>query len=160
MAKFCSDCGKEILTEDKFCINCGKNLNEEEPQKNKKENTEQHPAQDNSSKNTTIQQQETAQVSATQVTTNTTAKYTNGFGIAGFVVSLVSLILCCGSFSWLSLIFSIIGVVNANKNNGEGKGLSIAGIIISSLVVVLVIVFCIICGISASIYESNTSIMG
>ena len=53
--------------------------------------------------------------------------------IAGFVISLVSFLLCCGSLSWLSLIFSIIGVVGAKKLMGKGKGLSIAGIIISVL---------------------------
>lgn len=63
---------------------------------------------------------------------------TNGFAIAGFVISLVS-ILCCGGTSWLGLVFSIIGLVNANKGNKEGKGLAIAGIVISAILLVLLV---------------------
>ncbi len=65
-------------------------------------------------------------------------KKNNGFAIAGFVLSLVSL-LCCGSTSFLGLIFSIIGLVNANKSEGEGKGLAIAGIIISAIILLVFI---------------------
>lgn len=136
MSKFCSKCGREILNDDKFCMYCGNSTNTIES-KEKEENTEQVNQSQNNSVNTTQNQPNV-------IIQNTPNKYTNGFGIAGFVISLVSLLICCGSFSWLSLIFSIIGLVNANKNNGEGKGLSIAGIIISSIVVVLVIVFYII----------------
>ena len=64
---------------------------------------------------------------------------TNGVGIAGFVVSLVSLILCCGSLSVISLILSIVGVVSAKNYNGNGKGLSISGIIISIIGIILLI---------------------
>ena len=33
MAKYCSNCGKEISKEDSFCKNCGKKLNEEKETK-------------------------------------------------------------------------------------------------------------------------------
>lgn len=79
-------------------------------------------------------------------------KSTNGFAVAGFVISLVSTILCCGSFNWLSLVFSIIGLVNSKKMNGEGKGLSIAGIVISSVFLVLTILLFAF-GVTASILE-------
>lgn len=59
----------------------------------------------------------------------------NGLCIAGFVVSLVSL-LCCGLTSIIGLILSIIGVATSK---GRKKGLGIAGIIISSIVTVLLI---------------------
>ena len=58
---------------------------------------------------------------------------TNGLCVAGFVVSLVSLILCGGSISLISLILSIIGVSGASKRCENGKGLGIAGIIISAV---------------------------
>lgn len=60
--------------------------------------------------------------------------------IAGFVISLVSIICCCGSLSTFSLVFSIIGLVNSKKVNGNGKGLAIAGIIISILAYVLLFI--------------------
>lgn len=84
--------------------------------------------------------------------TTVVVKSTNGFAVAGFVISLVSTILCCGSFNWLSLVFSIIGLVNSKKMNGEGKGLSIAGIVISSVFLILTILLFAL-GVTASILE-------
>lgn len=49
---------------------------------------------------------------------------TNGFAIAGFVCSLVL-------FGLLGLIFSIIGLTQIEKNGQDGKGLAIAGIVVS-----------------------------
>ena len=72
--------------------------------------------------------------------------------IAGFVISLVSFLLCCGSLNWLSLIFSIIGLAQAKSKNGNGKGLAIAGIVISCIVMVLFIVL-IITGMFAGFVE-------
>jgi hypothetical protein len=53
----------------------------------------------------------------------------NGFAIAGFILSLLPL---------LGLIFSIIGLVRSGKAGGKGRGLSIAGIVLS---IVLAIVY-------------------
>ena len=75
--------------------------------------------------------------------------------IAGFVISLVSL-LCCGYSSWLGLIFSIIGLVNANKNEGEGKGLAIAGIVISSILLIIIVLLTIY-GVMASVTDDFSS---
>lgn len=107
MAKFCSECGKELEENGIVCKNCGKKVDVIAPQ-------------------TTVTQTVQAH------------NKTNGFAIAGFVISLVSL-LCCGGTSWLGLIFSIIGLVNANKQNGEGKGLAIAGIVISAILLILLV---------------------
>ena len=51
--------------------------------------------------------------------------YTNGFAIAGFVCSFLIAI--------VGLILSIVGLSKANENNGQGKGLAIAGIIIAAV---------------------------
>ena len=61
---------------------------------------------------------------------------TNGLCVAGFVVSLVS-ILCCGLTSIIGLILSIVGLILANKRGQGGKGMAIAGIIISALFTLL-----------------------
>ena len=108
MAKFCSECGKELEENSKVCKNCGKQIEEN--------------------------------INSVDKRAVTTTKSANGFAIAGFVLSLVSL-LCCGTTSLLGLIFSIIGLVNANKNQGEGKGLAIAGIIISAILLILLIYY-------------------
>lgn len=58
-----------------------------------------------------------------------------GFGIASLVMSLVSIFLFPIILSILALIFGIIGVA---KNSG--KGMAIAGIIISAIVIVIYII--------------------
>ncbi len=64
-------------------------------------------------------------------------KRTNGFAVAGFVLALVGLLLC--NISILGLIFSCIGLVNS-KTYGSGKGLSIAGLVISVIAFVILLV--------------------
>lgn len=89
----------------------------------------------------------------TVVTKKETNK-TESFAIAGFVLSIVSF-LCYGSTSILGLIFSIVGFVNCNKNGKDGKGLAIAGIIISSImfiVLIILYIFMFILGYSTSLY--------
>lgn len=61
-------------------------------------------------------------------------KTSNGFAIAGFVLSLVSIFSSTytyGILAILGLVFSIIGFVKS-KTCGKGKGFAIAGISISS----------------------------
>ena len=120
--KYCTECGKELEKDAKVCGNCGKRIKVDESV----------PAQEMTTQNATINISQS---------NNTQAKQSNGLAIAGFVVSLVSMILCCGSFSWLGLIFSIIGLSESKKKNGAGKGLAIAGIVISSISLALLIIF-------------------
>lgn len=58
----------------------------------------------------------------------------NTIAIVGFVLSFFT--------SLIGLIVSIVGLVNAKKPeyNGDGKGFAIAGIIISSIETVLIII--------------------
>lgn len=49
----------------------------------------------------------------------------NGFAIAGFVLSFLG--------GLLGLIFSILGIVKAPSYGGRGKGLAIAGLVITFL---------------------------
>ncbi len=106
MNNFCPNCGHKVAEDSQFCMNCGFSLGK----------------------------QNQTNINTVGVNNNvqpTSSGYSNGMGIAGFVISLVSIIMCCGSLSWLSIIFSIIGMNNAKKNNGTGYGLSLAGLIIS-----------------------------
>lgn len=117
MAKYCRYCGSSIDESNKFCSNCGANL-----------------AFDQSLDNPSINQPN-SKINNSQNPTS------NGMAISGFVISLVSLFCCCGLLSWLSLIFSIIGVVKAKDLENRGKGLAIAGIIISALTLLLLVMF-------------------
>ena len=63
---------------------------------------------------------------------------TNGLAIAGFVVSLVSMVLCCcGLLGLVGLILSAVGLSQINKKGQKGKGLAIAGLVIGLIVVAL-----------------------
>ena len=143
MAKFCRECGKELEENSKFCNNCGTKIEEE---KTEEANTSNENTNESAASN-----------AGTNVTYNQTyvTKKINGMAIAGFVISLVSL-LCCGYSSWLGLIFSIIGLVNANKNEGEGKGLAIAGIVISSILLIIIVLLTIF-GVMASVTDDVSS---
>lgn len=109
MSKFCVYCGSEMEDNDNACGNCGKLVSDEK---------------------VTI---------VNNVVTPVNQNKTEGTAIAGFVVSLVSM-LCCGGTSTIGLILSIIGLVLCNKNNTKGKGFAIAGIVISSILFILLIV--------------------
>ena len=121
---FCPGCGNKLEENAKFCASCGRKIEDNVNEQTVVEEKTQTAATSNNINNEVINNNEKP----------------NGFAIAGFVISLVSMILCCGTISWLSLIFSIIGVVNANKENGKGKGLAIAGIIISALSILILII--------------------
>ena len=123
MAKFCVHCGSNLEEGANVCPNCGAIVEEvqggavetvvvnEQPRQNY--NQQAAPAQNSPS---------------------------NGLAIAGFIISLVSFILCCGTLSPISLILSIIGAANAGKANGKGKGMAIAGIIISVLTIIIALI--------------------
>ena len=126
----CPSCGQRKVTEGQFCINCGYNFN------------------DLSTQNNNV-------ITPVSVSSD----YTNGMGIAGLVISIVSFICCCGSLSWLSLIFSIIGLSKAKQNNGAGKGISLAGLILSIiglLIIILYVVFFMIMVVTGSSVVDST----
>lgn len=114
MNKFCPGCGQQITEEGAFCINCGYNLNQQ--------------VQNNNINQNIVEQ---------------TNNYTNGMAIAGFVISLVSLMCCCYTsyLSVVGLVFSILGLSKANEHAEKGKNLAIAGIVINSISIALSIVY-------------------
>ncbi len=114
MSKFCTNCGTKLEENDKFCTSCGKSVEEEG--------------------------QVQSYNSQVVVNNNGVNQPTNGLAIAGFVVSLVSLC-CCGLFSIVGLILSIIGLVKAKDYNNNGKGLAIAGVIISAVCMLLLLLY-------------------
>ena len=95
------------------------------------------------------------ETSSTTTVVNTPAvpaKQSNGKATAGFVLSLVSMF-CCGLLAPVGLIFSILGLNQAKSSNGAGKGLAIAGIIISAIAIVIMILSFLL-GFTTSFYEA------
>ena len=118
MSKFCTNCGTKLDDGVKFCTSCGK-----------------------ATESDTISNNNQPVNNTTNVTVNNGGeKKTNGLAIAGFVMSIVSVFLCCGILNVPGLILSIVGLVKAKDYNGDGKGLAIAGIIISAIVIVIGII--------------------
>ena len=83
-----------------------------------------------------IQQPQAVPVAQPVVINNygTQQEKNDGCAVAGFVISLVSL-LCCGFTAFISLILSIIGIVKSGKPGKKGKGLAVAGLIISIILI-------------------------
>lgn len=111
MAKFCISCGSELPENAVACPNCG-----------------------------AMQNANQAQPQQVVVNNVPAQNKSNGLAIAGFVVSLVSTLLCCGSFNVISLVLSIVGAVKAKDYGGNGKGMAIAGIIISAIGLIILII--------------------
>lgn len=117
---FCPACGTKVEGNDtKFCTSCGYNFNGQNQMNNQNAGNANSTGMNNN-----------YDINNNFTTYNGVKAATNGMGVTGFVISLISLIFCCGSLSWLGLIFSIIGL-NKSKTTGIGKGLSIAGLVIN-----------------------------
>lgn len=110
--RYCPACGAQVAEDIQYCSSCGYNMNQQAQSA-----------------------YQTANYNSTPISTTSTSS--NGMAIAGFVVSLISLFLCCGCISIVGLILSCIGLKRANQNNGAGKGLGIAGLIINILGILL-----------------------
>ena len=64
-------------------------------------------------------------------TTNCENKDWNGFALAGFIVSFYTVL--------VGLVLSIVGLCQVKRNGGNGKGFAIAGIVITTLKILLYI---------------------
>lgn len=119
--KFCPFCGTEIdqFDETEDTIESAETTNETEQNVNT-ESAEQSTAYTES--RTFTQAQPNVQP-APQPQVVVVQNPTNGYAIAGFV--------CSFFFSILGIIFSAIGLKRAKELNDTGKGLAIAGLVIS-----------------------------
>lgn len=127
----CKLCGKQII--GKYCIYCGKKsstavVGNLRPSDNS--------ATDNLDLDIDNSGNSYTESGATQPSSSTGQKQSNGFAIAGFILSLFGEI-----FFIIGLIFSIIGLVKSRQMNDSGKGLAIAGIVISSLYVAFYVIY-------------------
>ena len=114
---FCSNCGQKLDDNAVTCPNCGAEtgvspaVGAEKPAEQAGEPRQQQ-----------AQQYQPPRESES-----------NGYAIAGLI--------CAFFIPILGLIFSCIGLNRSKKMNGEGKGLSIAGIVISVLAIVIIIIY-------------------
>ena len=105
---FCKNCGKQIDDNSVVCPYCGAET--------KSQATAQQPQYQQPQYQQPYQQPYQQQYSE---------KRSNSYAIAGFVLAFF--------FALLGLIFSIIGLRKVDECGGSGKGLAIAGIVLSIL---------------------------
>lgn len=131
---FCPNCGTQNADGAKFCSGCGNTLT---PDVNAAPVQPQAPY--------AAPAQPVAPITAMP------PQKTNVLCIVGLITSLASIIFL-GTTSLISLILSVIGLINAGKKNERGKGQAIAGIIISSVLLVSIL-----CGIIYGVSDFNRS---
>lgn len=120
MAKFCVNCGSELVEGAKACGNCGTLVEEE-------------VVVDNTNSTNVTTSTVPANGGTVNVNVSAAPKKNTDLGVIGFWISLVSSILCCGSFNIISLILCIIGLADHKNNPTNNKGMAIAGIVISCI---------------------------
>lgn len=109
----CDKCGSEVDSNAKFCPNCGAKI--EPTEKAERVEVVEATVKDNSDNKVN----------------NTEIGY-NVMSIVGFVLSFIPIT----KFRLVALVISIIALVQISKTKEKGKGLAIAGIAISSLIVI------------------------
>lgn len=107
---FCKNCGKQIDDNSVVCPYCGAET--------KSQATAQQPQYQQP-------QYQQPQYQQPQYQQQYSEKRSNSYAIAGFVLAFF--------FALLGLIFSIIGLRKVDECGGSGKGLAIAGIVLSIL---------------------------
>ena len=139
MNKYCPKCGNVVNENDNFCGYCRNSLNNNIEQMNNQNMI------NNSVNSVNQDMNQTQNFSSINNSQNINTVKTNTFAITGFIMSIASPALCCGLLSLPSLIVSIIGLVKVNKTKENGKGLAIAGIIISAITIFVYILYIILC---------------
>ena len=143
----CPNCGASNEGNGKFCMYCGGALPEAAPAPQPQPQPAPQPTpapqpvaqpvvQPVAQPQPVITQPQAVPVAQPVVINNYGAQQekNDGCAVAGFVISLVS-ILCCGFTSLISLILSIIGIVKSGKPGKKGKGFAVAGLIISIILI-------------------------
>ena len=109
---FCKNCGTELIEGSNTCQNCGT------PIENVSSSPEEH----------------------TQDTNEPAPKF-SGKAIAGFVLSLVGIIVAAIPCGIIGLVFSSLGMKEVQLPQYKGNGMVIAGMVISIIDIVIGIIY-------------------
>ena len=145
--KFCGNCGAQLEDGAQYCPYCGSRFEGETRQ------SESTDAQTQPVPHYTTQPRYATPV----VQPSQASRKTNGFAVAGFVLGLVSVVLswcCCFPLlPILGIVFSAMALSQIPKTGEGGKGLAVAGLVVSILCIVFVALLFII-GLSADLIDT------
>ena len=130
----CPKCNQTVEEGAKFCTNCGAALEDAVKQETEQvtEPETAHAVEENPVRETAAQTQEETPVMTPADELYEKPKKINGLAIAGLICSIVT------PFNILALVLSVVGLVlGIKKWNSSGKGLAIAGIIVSVISLIL-----------------------
>ena len=150
---FCPNCGMYHGDDSVFCAGCGARLSGEQSAQQPVYQTPVPPP---------VYQQPYYQPPYHHVPAPDPGK---GMGIAGMVLGIISIVLCCGWYisapcGVVGLIFSIIGAVKSRKI-GSKNGCAIAGIVCSAIGLVMIMLYAlVIFGFYAELFNAMTGDMG
>lgn len=175
---FCSKCGNEIPEGATICGVCGTPVNQNGANSQYRSENGQNiygepaPVYSGQTQNQSYSYQNNP-YQTNQYQNNMYNSYSNqgygtpqdmdggamGMAVASLILGIVALILSCclGGTWWLDIIIAVaglvFGIISVHKNS-SGKGMAIAGIICSSIAIVMVIVLLIV-GFAALIFIKN-----
>lgn len=127
----CTNCGTNLEGNESFCPVCNT------PTGFQQANYQQQPYQQPYQQQPYQQPyQQTQRQPYQQICTVVQPAPTNGCAIAGFILSFFP------AFNLIAFILCIVGITQAKNCNGNGKGLAIAGLILTTLIdVIAILVF-------------------
>ena len=125
---FCKSCGARLYKNAKFCAHCGDKVEEIEDSISTITNEEQP-----STNNEVL----TSLPSANTQSEVIEKKKFSGKAITGFVLSIVGLFFAGIPCGIIGIIFSSIALGDIKRKNYGGKGLAIAGLVVSIITLVL-----------------------
>lgn len=137
--KYCPYCGNKLNENDKFCGKCGSKLKKIDQNKETTNEINKKAKNNIEMKAEEIPKNELQQQKSEFKKEENIQKNTNVYANIGLILSLVS-ILCCGLTAPISLIASIIGIMESKNKDNAGFETSLAGIIISSILILLTMV--------------------
>lgn len=148
--RFCENCGTQQEDGARFCPNCGAPIAQTAQAQPDTQTTTQTAQPETAAQteaapaaNTAKHTEQPHEPLHTTVVMPAPAPKTNGFAIAGFVLGICSILfgwICCFNItSVLGIVFSVIGLCQTSGKKGSGKGLAVAGLVLSILSILLLV---------------------
>lgn len=133
---YCCQCGKEIEEGSLYCSHCGAAQHPSQEFRNQGTLYNQNPQYYQPNPSTFYSQPNNKYVPSYNYV-RPVYRELNSFCLVGLILSCLSVVFFGFALSLSGLILSIFGLNDCKRKNQDGQGLAIAGIVISSVILVL-----------------------